>query len=85
MILDSVLGIRCDPKGIVWMLDNGRRSDRPPKLVAWDSNRNQFHKVIELAAPAVFIVDTDGRIVWNQIGRPTPVAVPVETIIENLP
>jgi peroxiredoxin len=39
----------------------------------------------ELAAPAVFVVDTDGRIVWNQIGRPTRVAVPIETILENLP
>ena len=24
VILDSVLGIKCDPEGIVWMLDNGR-------------------------------------------------------------
>lgn len=53
VVLDSVLGIRCDPKGIVWILDNGRRSERPPKLVAWDSNRNRLHQVIQLAPPAV--------------------------------
>ncbi|MEM1441391.1 MAG: L-dopachrome tautomerase-related protein [Verrucomicrobiota bacterium] len=46
VILDSVLGIACDPKGIVWMLDNGRRSDTPPKLVAWDSKRDELHQVI---------------------------------------
>ena len=39
----------------------------------------------ELAAPAVFIVDTERRIVWNQVGRPTRVAVPIATILDNLP
>jgi peroxiredoxin len=39
----------------------------------------------ELAAPAVFIVDTNRRIVWNQIGRPVRVIVPIDTILENLP
>jgi peroxiredoxin len=39
----------------------------------------------ELAAPAVFIVGAERRIVWNQIGRPTRVAVPIATILENLP
>jgi hypothetical protein len=48
VILDSVLGVACDSRGIVWMLDNGRRSDIPPKLVAWDTKRNEFHKVIPL-------------------------------------
>lgn len=46
VILDSVLGLACDSKGIVWMLDNGRRSDTPPKLVAWDSKRDELHQVI---------------------------------------
>ena len=39
----------------------------------------------ELAGPAVFIVDSERRIVWNQIGRPTRVHVPIATILENLP
>lgn len=39
-----------------------------------------------LAAPAVFIIDTDGHILWRHViglhpgGRPTP-----ETILEHLP
>ena len=38
-----------------------------------------------LATPAVFVIDPAGRIVWNQIGRPTRVHVPTATILENLP
>ncbi len=43
--LDSVVGIVSDPKGLVWMLDNGRRSEKPAKLVAWDSKRNRLHQI----------------------------------------
>jgi len=50
--LDSVLGIQSDKDGIVWMLDNGRRSETTPKLVAWDTEDNVLHKVIYLPAPA---------------------------------
>jgi peroxiredoxin len=39
----------------------------------------------ELAAPAVFIVDPDRRILWSQIGRPARLIVPIDTILENLP
>ena len=49
--LDSVLGIRSDSRGIVWMLDNGMRSNVEPKLVAWDSRLNKLHQVIELPIP----------------------------------
>ncbi|MCI0655399.1 MAG: major royal jelly family protein, partial [Methylococcaceae bacterium] len=49
--LDSVLGIRSDSHGIVWMLDNGMRSATVPKLVAWDSKLNQLDRVIELPKP----------------------------------
>ena len=48
VILDSVLGLACDSKGIVWMLDNGRRTDKPPKLVAWDSKRNVLKRIIPI-------------------------------------
>lgn len=48
VILDSVLGVASDSRGIVWMLDNGRRSDNPPKLVAWDSKRDELHKVLPI-------------------------------------
>jgi sugar lactone lactonase YvrE len=45
--LDSVLGVRADSQGIVWMLDNGMRGQVPPKLVGWDLSANKLHKVIE--------------------------------------
>ena len=50
--LDSVLGIRADSQGIVWMLDNGMRGQVPPKLVAWDLGANKLHKIIEFP-PAI--------------------------------
>jgi sugar lactone lactonase YvrE len=46
--LDGVLGIQADQDGIVWMLDNGRQSSR---LVAWDTLKNELHKIIEVGAP----------------------------------
>lgn len=49
--LDSVLGIRADSRGIVWMLDNGLRSKTVPKLVGWDTQQNKLHQLIELPAP----------------------------------
>lgn len=49
--LDSVLGIRSDGNGIVWMLDNGMRSGVTPKLVGWDTKSNQLHQVIYLPPP----------------------------------
>jgi sugar lactone lactonase YvrE len=49
--LDSVLGIRSDANGIVWMLDNGMRSGVTPKLVGWDTHSNKLHQVIHLPTP----------------------------------
>lgn len=49
--LDSVLGIRSDADGIVWMLDNGMRSGRTPKLVGWSTKTEQLHRVIYLPPP----------------------------------
>jgi len=49
--LDSVLGIRTDASGMVWMLDNGMRSGVTPKLVAWDTQADRLHRVIYLPAP----------------------------------
>jgi len=46
--LDSVLGIRSDTNGVVWMLDNGMRSGVTPKLVGWDTKANKLHRVIYL-------------------------------------
>lgn len=49
--LDSVLGIRSDADGVVWMLDNGMRSRATPKLIAWDTTRNRLSRVIYLPPP----------------------------------
>ena len=47
--LDSVLGIQSDKKGVVWMLDNARRGETTPKLVAWDTRADKLAKVIYLS------------------------------------
>jgi len=66
LTLDSVLGIRTDPNGVVWMLDNGMRTGSTPKLVGWDTRADKLHRVIYLPAPVApkdefvndFTVDT---------------------------
>ncbi|WP_245291600.1 major royal jelly family protein [Methylosinus sp. R-45379] len=49
--LDSVLGIRTDADGVVWMLDNGMRSGVTPKLVGWDTRQDKLHRVIYFPEP----------------------------------
>jgi hypothetical protein len=49
--LDSVLGIRTDANGVVWMLDNGMRSGVAPKPVGWDTKADKLHRVIYLPIP----------------------------------
>ncbi|NNE92388.1 MAG: hypothetical protein HKN23_12130 [Verrucomicrobiales bacterium] len=48
--LDSVVGICCDEKGVVWMLDNGSRSETQEKIVGWDSKRNELQQIIPIFA-----------------------------------
>lgn len=55
--LHSVLGIQSDSRGIVWMLDNGMRDTASPRLVAWDTRREELHTVIPLP-PAVVPANT---------------------------
>lgn len=50
--LDSVLGLQSDKRGVVWMLDNGRRGETTPKLVAWDTKDDELAKVVYLPEPA---------------------------------
>ena len=50
---DAIEGIQCADDGVVWMLDNGRRSELPPKVIAWDSGHNRLQRVFNLAPPAV--------------------------------
>ncbi|HET90231.1 MAG TPA: redoxin domain-containing protein [Chloroflexi bacterium] len=39
----------------------------------------------KLAAPAVFVIDTDGRITWHHVGQNTNDRPSVRTILEQLP
>lgn len=50
--LDSVMGVRDAGGGIVWMLDNGRRGESLPKLLAWNTGADRLHQIHYLPAPA---------------------------------
>ena len=51
LALDTVLGIQSDPRGVVWMLDNGMRGNATPKLVAWDTRGDRLARIIHLPPP----------------------------------
>jgi hypothetical protein len=51
--LDALEAVKVSTEGIVWMLDNGRRSEVIPKLVGWDLDKDRLHRVIPVTAPAV--------------------------------
>ena len=53
LTLDGVRGIQTDSDGIVWMVDNGRRNELPPKIVAWDYARKKLNRVINLVTPSI--------------------------------
>jgi len=50
--LDSVLGIRSDGNGVVWMMDMGNRTGLTPKLVGWNTNTNSLERIYYVPAPA---------------------------------
>lgn len=51
--LDALEAIAVGQDGIVWMLDNGRRSEATPKLVGWNFDKDRLHRVVYLSPPAV--------------------------------
>lgn len=51
--LDSISGLQTDAEGIVWMVDNGRRSETSPKIIAWNEDKQRLQSVYNLASPAV--------------------------------
>ncbi len=53
LVIDSIKGMQSDKQGNVWMLDNGRRSELPPKVVAWDYDHGRIHRVFNLVPPVV--------------------------------
>lgn len=69
--LDDVLGLRNDANGIIWMLDMGTRNNITPKLVAWDTNKNELHRLLYMPAPASnetsqlndFVIDSQRQLI----------------------
>ena len=57
--LASVLGIRSDTAGVLWILDNGNTGKAPSKIVAYDTRTMAVQRTIALAAP---VVDTNSFI-----------------------
>lgn len=51
--LDAIEAMQTDAAGIVWMLDNGRRSEVPPKVIGWNHEKQRVQQVIHLSPPAV--------------------------------
>lgn len=51
--LDAIEALQNDLNGIVWMLDNGRRSEILPKVIAWNQEKERVQQVLYLAPPAV--------------------------------
>jgi sugar lactone lactonase YvrE len=45
--LSSVIGVQSDRRGVVWIMDMGD-GELPPKLVAWDTRRDELHRVITI-------------------------------------
>ncbi|MFZ4765182.1 MAG: L-dopachrome tautomerase-related protein [Roseimicrobium sp.] len=52
LVLDAVEGLQSMDNGMVWMLDNGRRTELAPKVIAWDVKRARLHRVFPLTQPA---------------------------------
>ena len=47
MGVSAVVGVQSDRRGVVWILDMGGE-ELPPKLVAWDTKRDELHRVITI-------------------------------------
>jgi sugar lactone lactonase YvrE len=54
LYLDSPLGMQVDRNGVLWILDSGVRSGLTQKVVAWDTQKNELHRVIHLPEPILF-------------------------------
>ncbi|MEM9508814.1 MAG: L-dopachrome tautomerase-related protein [Cyanobacteria bacterium P01_E01_bin.35] len=51
--LNTVLGLRADQDGIVWMLDRSGGDGQPGKIVGWDSENDELYQVIYLPPPII--------------------------------
>jgi len=57
--LNTVLGLRSDQDGILWMLDRSAGEGQPGKIVGWDTENEELYQVIYLHN-AIYITDTAG-------------------------
>ena len=53
--LDAIEGLQTDKDGLIWLLDNGRRTEVPPKILAWNPDRQRVQVVFNLSPPAVVL------------------------------
>ncbi|MBE9042933.1 hypothetical protein IQ255_00685 [Pleurocapsales cyanobacterium LEGE 10410] len=51
--LHTVLGLRSDQEGIVWLLDRSAGEGEPGKLVGWDTENDELDRVIYLPRPII--------------------------------
>ncbi|MEL6787853.1 MAG: L-dopachrome tautomerase-related protein [Cyanobacteria bacterium J06607_15] len=51
--LNTVLGLRSDENGVVWMLDRSDGSGQPGKIVGWDTENDELYQVIYLPQPII--------------------------------
>ncbi|MCB4744756.1 MAG: hypothetical protein LGB07_03765 [Sulfurovum sp.] len=49
---DSVLGIRNDSKGVIWILDMGQREGLTPKIVGWNTHTDSLEQIYYIPKPA---------------------------------
>lgn len=49
----TVLGLRSDKNGVVWMLDRSPGEGQPGKIVAWDTINEELEQVIYLPKPII--------------------------------
>jgi sugar lactone lactonase YvrE len=45
--ISAVIGVQSDRRGVVWIMDMGG-GELPPKLVAWDTKRDELHRLITI-------------------------------------
>ena len=51
--LNTVLGLRSDIEGVVWMLDRSEGDGQPGKLVGWDTVNDELYRAIYLPLPII--------------------------------
>lgn len=76
LALDNVLGLRSDSVGRVWMLDMGNNSKVTPKIVAWDTEGDRLHRVIELPPPATVTSSAPNDLVLDEANGTIYIADP---------